>query len=122
VRAAEDTGFADASFDLVASNILLHELPAPAVEAVFREAFRLLEPGGDIVFSDTPRYADIDKMSSWRHDWIARTVGEPYWREAAMIDLKALLTEIGFVAVEDHGVGPAKYPYMIRATKPGAKA
>jgi SAM-dependent methyltransferase len=120
VRPGEDTGFPDQHFDLVASYILLHEIPAPVIRTVFEEAFRMLTPGGDLMFSDVPRNADLDRMQSWRLDWVARNAGEPYWREAAEIDLKALAEAVGFTAVEIQAVGPGQYPYMIRAHKPEA--
>ncbi len=46
---AEALGFADASFDIVASNIVLFHLSDPAIAAA--EAARVLRPGGRFVFS-----------------------------------------------------------------------
>ncbi|WP_226634811.1 class I SAM-dependent methyltransferase [Novosphingobium profundi] len=113
-RPAEDTGFADASFDLVASYILLHEIPADVIRAVFAEAFRLLEPGGDMIMSDVTRYADMDKLSVWRADSGARLGGEPFWRESASLDLAEVAREAGFVDVTAHGI----YPHVVQGRKP----
>jgi SAM-dependent methyltransferase len=46
---AEATDFADESFDLVVSHILLHEIPGAARRRVFAESYRLLKPGGLMV-------------------------------------------------------------------------
>lgn len=46
--AAEATGLEDGSFDLVSICLVLHELPTRATEAIAREAFRLLRPGGTL--------------------------------------------------------------------------
>jgi SAM-dependent methyltransferase len=119
VRAAEDTGFEAESFDLVTSYIILHEMPPRAIKAWLVEALRLLEPGGDLVASDVSRYADLDKMTSWRADWAAKFGGEPYWRASASLDLKALAEEVGFVDVEAYAAGPRQYPYILRGRKPG---
>ena len=86
-RAAEATGFADTSFDLVASYIILHEMPADAIRATFAEALRLLEPGGDMLMSDVTRYADLDRLAAWKADRSAKFGGEPFWREFASLDL-----------------------------------
>ena len=43
---AEDTDFTDNHFDIVASYILHHEIPAHISRAVFAEAHRVLRPGG----------------------------------------------------------------------------
>ncbi len=45
-RLAEDTRFPDNHFDIVASYILHHEMPAEASRNVIAEAFRVLRPGG----------------------------------------------------------------------------
>jgi len=100
VGRAEDTRLPDAAFDLVSSFILLHELPAPVIKKVFKEAFRLLEPGGTMIMTDVPPYAKQDKMTTWRFDSGALRGGEPYWREAGQIDPEALALEVGFAKVE----------------------
>ena len=113
-RPAEATGFADASFDLVTSFILLHELPAEAIRAVFREAYRLLVPGGDMLMSDVARYADLDAISSWKADSAARFGGEPHWRESASLDLAQLAREVGFA----NAIASGHYPHVLIASKP----
>jgi SAM-dependent methyltransferase len=115
---AEATGYPDAHFDLVASYILLHELPPEAVRAVFAESFRLLEPGGDLLFSDVTRTADLDPIGRWRADHGARFGGEPHWRASAALDLKAIAEAAGFTQVEAWGEKPFNYPYVVRARKP----
>lgn len=113
-RPAERTGLADASFDLVASYILLHELPKAAVRAVFAEAFRLLAPGGDMIMSDVTRYADMDALAVWKADRAARLGGEPHWRESAQLDLAAIARDAGFVEVKAAGL----YPHVVMGRRP----
>lgn len=117
-RPAEDTGFDEASFDLVGSYILLHEIPADTIRALFHEAFRVLKPGGDMIMSDVTRYADMNKLDQWRADVGARYGGEPWWRESASLDLGELAREAGFINVSAGGEGPRSYPYVVQGTKP----
>jgi len=117
-RAAEETGFADGSFDLVTSYILLHEMPATAIRRMFAEAFRVLAPGGDMLMADVTRYADLDKLAEWQADFGARFGGEPFWRESASLDLAEVAREAGFVEVSAEGLGPRKYPHVVMGRKP----
>lgn len=117
-RAAEQTGFEDSSFDLVASYILLHEVPEATIEAIFAEAFRVLKPGGDMIMSDVTRYADLDKLASWKADQGALYGGEPHWRESASADLGAIARQAGFVDVTAAGDAPRSYPYVVQGRKP----
>lgn len=114
----EDTGFKSGHFDLVTSYILLHEVPADSIRATFREAFRLLEPGGDMVMADVTRYQEMDPIAVWLQDSAAKREVEPFWRESATLDLKRAAEEAGFVKVASYGLGAMKYPWIVRGTKP----
>lgn len=112
-RPMEETGFDDASFDLVASYIILHEMPAAAIRASFAEALRLLVPGGDMIMSDVTRYADLDKLAAWKADRLAKYGGEPFWRESASLDLAEIAREVGFAEAKAEGI----YPHVVIARK-----
>lgn len=115
---AEDTGLADNSFDLVASYIVLHELPARATHKVFAEALRVLEPGGMMLMGDVPPLRELEPTAQWRTNSKALRGGEPYWREAASLDLAALATELGFADARSYGLGASHYPWVTVARKP----
>jgi SAM-dependent methyltransferase len=96
---AEDTRLPGGSFDLVSSFILLHELPPEVNVAFFAEAFRLLEPGGAVIMTDVPPYSAHDKLTAWKYDRGAQYGGEPYWREAGLLDTVQIAKDCGFVNV-----------------------
>ncbi|GAB2863432.1 hypothetical protein GCM10022221_74220 [Actinocorallia aurea] len=119
VRApAEATGLPDGGFDLVTSFILLHELPPHAIRAVFAEAFRLLAPDGDLLFSDVTPYARRAGHQAWLDDWDAENGHEPWWRTAATIDLAAAARDAGFTDVRQQALGPGNYPWLTIARRP----
>ena len=114
----EATGFESGSFDLVASYIVVHEVPAAITVQHLREAFRLLRPGGEVLFSDAPRYAAIDKAAVRWYEYLAVHGGEPFWRDAALLDLGAAAREAGFVDVRSQGQGGGVYPWYVYGRKP----
>jgi ubiquinone/menaquinone biosynthesis C-methylase UbiE len=99
---ARDTRYADASFDLVTSTMLLHEMPPPAVERTLAEAARVLKPGGKMVHLDflpqvQPRG---DAFARFVHQGHGRRNNEPFMAPLAEMDLAGLLERLGFGNVE----------------------
>jgi SAM-dependent methyltransferase len=94
---ATRTPFPDGSFDLVISHNTLHEMPAPAVAAMFRESRRLLAPGGVCVHQDVPlKYADLDVYTQFDYGWDQDNNNEPFWRDYATADGRQMMVAAGF--------------------------
>ncbi|MFN8534572.1 MAG: class I SAM-dependent methyltransferase [Dehalococcoidia bacterium] len=103
-RNAEQTGYPDASFDLVTACILTHELPIPAIRNVFREAYRLLRPGGYLLNGDiNPTRIHPTTYSFIRADWEVENNGEPYMNDVLNGDLAQIARETGFREVSEPG-------------------
>lgn len=117
VGVGEDTGCANDSFDLVTSYAVHHEIPPRIIKAMFNEAFRVLQPGGDLLMSDVERTYDLDRLTAWSVDWAAKWGGEPYWRATAGLDLAPMALAAGFVDVEGYSL-PGGGPYLVRGRKP----
>ncbi|MBE9018918.1 class I SAM-dependent methyltransferase [Chroococcidiopsis sp. CCALA 051] len=95
---AERTHFEAASFDLIVSHILLHEIPLPAIRNVMRECDRLLAPGGMTIHVEAPLYSHMDAFSAFMYDWETANNNEPFWSAMRELDLTAVMTEAGFAA------------------------
>jgi ubiquinone/menaquinone biosynthesis C-methylase UbiE len=97
-RDAASAGYPDASFDLVTSTMLLHELPPKAVERTLAEAARLLRPGGRMVHLDfLPGEREFDRLIHFGH---SRRNNEPFMEPLARMDLPALLGRLGLRNIE----------------------
>jgi ubiquinone/menaquinone biosynthesis C-methylase UbiE len=97
-RDCRRTGLDAASRDVVTSTMLLHEMPPPALRDTFAEAWRVLEPGGLMIHLDfLPKDDPFLRLMHFGH---GRRNNEPYMEPLAKMDLRNLLGEIGFRAVE----------------------
>lgn len=91
-----DLRFPDASFDLVVSNNLLHEIGREARAAMMKEAFRVLRPGGLAVHQDVPIRAEPTPVAQVERGWDEKYNGEIYWNVYGGDDLVADMRAAGF--------------------------
>lgn len=108
----------DGSVDAVLSYALHHEMPPDVNVATFREMFRILAPGGEIVISDPPPFRAVGPLHAVLLDWETDNRAEPYFSEAAALNFGRILREIGFVDVEEYALEKRHYPWVTRARKP----
>ena len=99
-RLAENTGFPDKHFDIVASYIVHHEVPAEVSRAIFREAHRILRPGGiyyPIDFYSGGRRGVPGAFSQYQ-EWKDHRWNNERWRlEYASMDFASDMEDVGFI-------------------------
>jgi SAM-dependent methyltransferase len=96
---ATSTGLPAASFDLIVSSLLLHELPRAAILQVLAECHRLLRPGGVMAHHDLLRWPD-DPFDSFMMGWTTRHNNEPYERASGTLNFVKECVAVGFAAEE----------------------
>ncbi|MDE1149951.1 MAG: methyltransferase domain-containing protein [Azospirillaceae bacterium] len=121
-RDVVDTREPDASFDAVITYALHHELPPKVNGDLYREMFRILKPGGDIVMSDPPPFRAVSMFHAVILDWDTRHRNEPFFTAVLHSDQEQMLRDAGFENVESYAIGQDQYPWIVRARKPDTAA
>lgn len=91
---AEATRLAEASFDIITTVYLFHELPPAVRKEVAKEISRLLKPGGAFILVDTIQYGDEPGLDTLLENF-PRGFHEPYYDSYCRTDLTALFDEAG---------------------------
>lgn len=101
---SEMTQFPDNHFDIVTSNLLIHEVPATKIDEIAKEAHRILRPGGvyyplDSYSGDQPRGTALAHYNAWRN---YRWNHEVWWMEYYGYDHAKGMRDAGF-KVDENG-------------------
>ncbi len=92
--AAEALPFPDASFDLITTVYLFHEVPGEVRHAIAREMSRVLKPGGRLVFMDSLQLGDRPRFDRLLKSF-PRNFHEPYFDGYLREDLPSLFSAVG---------------------------
>ena len=91
----ESTGLTDNSLDVVTLQFLIHELPHQATKEIFKEALRILKPGGVIAIVDNnPASPVIQGLPPVLFTLMKST--EPWSDDYYTFDVEAAMQEVGF--------------------------
>jgi ubiquinone/menaquinone biosynthesis C-methylase UbiE len=103
---AEQTYFADGSFDLVVSHIVLHETSRSALRNILRECRRLLRPGGWMLHLEIPR--GKTPLEQFLMNWESWNNNETFGSLITDIDLAAEAVAAGFDTAQTRCVDYAR--------------
>ncbi|MFC5371216.1 class I SAM-dependent methyltransferase [Brevundimonas faecalis] len=96
---AGDMPFEDESFDLVVSHNMMHEVSRESLGRIFREARRVLRPGGIVVHQDVPmKGADFSPFEKFIFAWQTKNNDEPFWDEFLATHAPSVMQEVGFAS------------------------
>jgi ubiquinone/menaquinone biosynthesis C-methylase UbiE len=119
---AQHTDFPDATFDIVCSSFFLHEHSIGVTRRVFKEARRILKPGGVMVHMELPPDSATDPYYSFYLNWDAYYNNEPHYAAFRALDLRKEVLRAGFKArqffqirIPNHGtVSDAQFAAVAR--------
>lgn len=95
---AEQLDYPDNSVDLVFSSMFLHELSLKSIANVFKEARRVLKPGGLMLHMELPPNSQMGAFEGFYLDWDCYYNSEPFYKTFRDQDPRSLCEAAGFAA------------------------
>ncbi len=89
------TDFPDGHFDVIASMLVTHECPVPVIKALFKEAHRLLAPGG-VMLMDGGMPIPEDPYVQMQTSWFGMNANEPFAIGFKAMDYPRAVADAGF--------------------------
>jgi ubiquinone/menaquinone biosynthesis C-methylase UbiE len=90
------TDFEDASFDLVMSCLVTHEVPPQVVKGMYAECHRLLRPGGLMLQDGGAARLSKDPLQIFLTNWYHSQINEPFAAGSGKLDFFDTCVEAGF--------------------------
>jgi ubiquinone/menaquinone biosynthesis C-methylase UbiE len=109
---ADQLAFEDNSVDVVFSSMFLHELPKQHILSFFREAHRMLRPGGIMLHMELPPNAPLDPYDQFYLDWDCYYNNEPFYKNFRDQDYQQLCADAGFEADQFFQSVMPRYTYV----------
>jgi demethylmenaquinone methyltransferase/2-methoxy-6-polyprenyl-1,4-benzoquinol methylase/phosphoethanolamine N-methyltransferase len=97
VEVIEALPFADNTFDVVLSSLMMHHLPDDVKLRGMSEVYRILKPGGRLLVIDLMRPMSV-------HDRILMKLFHHEHLETGAQDLPAMMCTVGFTRIETGGI------------------
>lgn len=96
---AETLPFADASFDVVYSIFLFHELPPKIRIQAIQEMFRILRPKGLLILVDSIQENEVPEYH-WALESFPKDYHEPFYKSYVQWKITETLMDTGFVEIK----------------------
>lgn len=93
---AESVAFEDNSFDMIFSSMFLHEVPGTGIRNIFKEAHRLLKPGGLMLHMELPTNDMLKPYDSFYLDWDSYYNKEPFYKAFRDMNAEEVCATAGF--------------------------
>jgi ubiquinone/menaquinone biosynthesis C-methylase UbiE len=107
--------YEDGSVDIVFSSMFLHELPTNLIQAFFKEAHRILKPGGVLINMELPPNDALGAYDAFYLDWDCFYNNEPFYKEFRDLSYSALCADAGFSTEDFFQATMPRFTYVSEA-------